>query len=242
MKSYYIIALINFTLLTLISAYKSDDCASPVECFIKAKALLEQDRKEMRNTIDKLTMLVEEYKRNITESTKNELNSVTAPIGTIVFHASSKEQIDPTKDLPQGWTLCDGRALLRNEFIELFASIGVSYGAGDGTNSFNLPDLRGRVIIASGQGSGLSFYKPGMNGGEESHVLNVNEMPAHQHEQGGESLHNTFGGGSQIRGGRTYPSGEQSDFVNQLTSSVGENRPHNNLQPFISHHAIIRIK
>ena len=65
MKSFYIFAIINFTLITLMSAYMSDDCASPVECFVKAKALLEQDRKEMRNTIDKLTTLVEEYKKNI---------------------------------------------------------------------------------------------------------------------------------------------------------------------------------
>lgn len=234
--------LVLLVLLTLnISIILADDCGTPVECYINAKGILDQDRKEMRNTIDKLTSLVEDYKKNITESTKNEINSVTAPIGTIVFHSISKEQIDTSKDLPAGWTLCDGRALLRSDYPQLFSILGTSYGAGDGVNSFNLPDLRGRTIITSGQGKGLSYYKPGLTGGEESHVLSVDEMPAHQHQQGGESLGNIFGGGDLVHQ-RTYPQGPINDYVKALTSVTGGNRPHNNLPPYISHHAIIRIK
>jgi microcystin-dependent protein len=233
--------LVVFSFISNIITKSAEDCGTPVECFMKAKSMLDQDRKEMRNAIDKLTSLVEEYKKNITESTKNEINSVTTPIGTIVFYSFAKEQIDQSKDLPSGWASCDGKALLRSEYPQLFSIIGINYGAGDGTNSFNLPDLRGRTIITSGQGNGLSYYKPGLMGGEESHTLSVDEMPAHQHQQGGEALHNSYGGGSQI-GYRTYPGGDQPDFVSQFTSVTGGSRPHNNLPPYISHHAIIRIK
>lgn len=48
--------------------------------------------------------------------------------------------------VPLGWLLCDGSAVLRSLYYQLFAVIGTTYGAGNGTTTFNLPDLRGRVI------------------------------------------------------------------------------------------------
>jgi hypothetical protein len=48
---------------------------------------------------------------------------------------------------PSGWLLCDGTAVSRTTYSALFAAIGTSYGAGDGSTTFNLPDLRGRVPV-----------------------------------------------------------------------------------------------
>lgn len=75
-----------------------------------------------------------------------------------------------------GWLLCDGRAIYRNAYASLFAIIGTSFGAGDGSTTFNIPDCRGRV------GGALSSSRPlGQMVGEETHVLSVSEMPTHDH-------------------------------------------------------------
>ena len=78
---------------------------------------------------------------------------------------------------PQGYLLCDGSAVSRSEYADLFAAIGTVYGAGDGSTTFNVPDLSGRVIIGVSESHVL-----GSTGGEASHVLTDSELPAHVHE------------------------------------------------------------
>jgi len=80
-----------------------------------------------------------------------------------------------------GWLLCDGRQIYRNAYPALFAIIGTSFGAGNGTTTFNIPDSRGRVVGAIGQGSNLTNRTLGTSLGEENHQLTVAEMPAHTH-------------------------------------------------------------
>lgn len=80
-----------------------------------------------------------------------------------------------------GWLLCDGRAVSRSIYATLFAKIGTTYGAGDGGTTFNLPDARGRSLIGTGQGSGLSARTLAQKGGAEVHTLAVGEMPSHSH-------------------------------------------------------------
>lgn len=85
---------------------------------------------------------------------------------------------------PAGWLLCDGSAQSRSTFAALFAVIGTAYGAGDGSTTFNLPDLRGRVPIGSGTAAGANgatAHALGSMGGEETHLLSTPEMPAHTH-------------------------------------------------------------
>jgi microcystin-dependent protein len=79
---------------------------------------------------------------------------------------------------PKGWALCAGQLLPINQNQALFALIGTYYG-GNGTTNFALPDLRGRLAPAIGQGGGLSPYVVGQQGGEETHTLTVQETPAH---------------------------------------------------------------
>jgi microcystin-dependent protein len=81
---------------------------------------------------------------------------------------------------PQGWAICAGQTLPIAQNQALFALIGTIYG-GDGQQTFNLPDLRGRLALGFGQAAGLSPYVEGQTGGEEGHQLGVNEVPAHSH-------------------------------------------------------------
>jgi microcystin-dependent protein len=81
-----------------------------------------------------------------------------------------------------GFLLCDGSAVSRTTYSALFAKIGVTWGAGDTTTTFNVPDLRGRATIGSGTGSGLTARTLGQQAiGEEGHVLTVAELAAHNH-------------------------------------------------------------
>lgn len=77
---------------------------------------------------------------------------------------------------PQGYLFCDGSAVSRTDYADLFAAIGTTYGAGDGSSTFNLPDLSGRVVLGVSQSHAL-----GTTGGEATHVLTEQELPAHSH-------------------------------------------------------------
>lgn len=75
------------------------------------------------------------------QQTKNDLKSqflVAAPVGSIIVHAAQTP--------PNGWFECDGEQKSRTDFATLFNSISISYGEGDGSSTFNLPDLRGEFV------------------------------------------------------------------------------------------------
>jgi microcystin-dependent protein len=79
---------------------------------------------------------------------------------------------------PTGWLICDGSAVSRTTYSALFAIFGTQFGVGDGSTTFNLPDLRGRVPVGKNAGT---FATLGSVGGEESHALTVAELAAHDH-------------------------------------------------------------
>ena len=81
---------------------------------------------------------------------------------------------------PAGWMICAGQLLPISEYDTLFNLIGTTYG-GDGQATFGLPDLQGRVPLHMGQGSGLSNYIIGQNGGVESVTLTTQQLPTHNH-------------------------------------------------------------
>ena len=81
---------------------------------------------------------------------------------------------------PRGYAEADGRLLRVSSYNALFSLLGTSYG-GDGRTTFALPDLRGRVMIGTGQGPGLSTIRQGQRGGAENVTLTQAQLPAHIH-------------------------------------------------------------
>jgi microcystin-dependent protein len=81
---------------------------------------------------------------------------------------------------PQGWALCNGQTLAISQYNALFALIGITYG-GNGTTTFNLPNLQGRVPVHQGTGQGLSPAPIGEAAGVESVVLSASNLPGHSH-------------------------------------------------------------
>lgn len=77
---------------------------------------------------------------------------------------------------PSGFLICDGSAISRSTYADLFSAIGTTYGVGDGSTTFNLPDMSGRVPVGVSLDIAL-----GDVGGEETHTLLTNELPSHSH-------------------------------------------------------------
>lgn len=82
---------------------------------------------------------------------------------------------------PAGFALCNGQAISRSTHSDLFGIIGTIHGIGDGTSTFELPDLRGRIPMGAGTGSGLTARSLGAWIGSETVVLANNQMPFHSH-------------------------------------------------------------
>lgn len=81
---------------------------------------------------------------------------------------------------PRGWAFCMGQLLAISQNSPLFSLLGVAYG-GDGVTTFGLPDLRGRAPIGQGQAPGFSQYYIGQNGGAETVMLTLDNLPSHTH-------------------------------------------------------------
>jgi len=82
--------------------------------------------------------------------------------------------------VPTGWLACDGSLLSIAQFQPLYALLGTTYG-GDGTTTFAVPDLRGRVPLHQGTGLGLSPRVIGQLDGSEEVALGLGQMPQHTH-------------------------------------------------------------
>lgn len=81
---------------------------------------------------------------------------------------------------PVGWLQCQGQLLPISQYNALFALLGITYG-GNGTQTFGLPDLRGRVPVGAGTGAGLAPITQGQVGGQNSVTINSMQLPAHTH-------------------------------------------------------------
>lgn len=101
-------------------------------------------------------------------------------IESAIWH-SGDLKVSARSSVPGGWLLCDGSAVSRTTYAALFAAIGTTFGSGNGTSTFNVPDYRGRVVIGAGQGSGLTDRPLGSVGGAETVALTEAQVPAHTH-------------------------------------------------------------
>ena len=87
-----------------------------------------------------------------------------------------------TNTAPTGWLVCDGSAISRTTYSGLFAVIGTVYGAGDGSTTFNLPNLKGRVVVGR-DSADADWDTLGETRGSKTHTLVASEMPSHTHTQ-----------------------------------------------------------
>lgn len=129
-----------------------------------------------------------------------------------------------TTSIPAGFLACDGSAVSRTTYASLFAVVGTGYGVGDGSTTFNVPDLRSRCIMGH-SGSGDYTYL-GATGGEATHELTIPEMPAHTHAI-------TMCGGD-LQGGHYAPTSATIGTPGTSASgSYGGGTAHDNMPPYI---------
>jgi len=148
---------------------------------------------------------------------------------------------------PDGWLFCDGAAVSRTTYAVLFALIGTTFGVGDGSTTFNVPDMRGRVPVGVGQQTGGTDFALTDSGGEETHVLTVGELASHSHTDTGHThLDNNataviINGGLEAPAASAVPSVTTTGSGSANLTDTGSDDPHNNLQPYLVLNYIIKF-
>lgn len=145
---------------------------------------------------------------------------------------------------PKGWTLCNGQTLPISQNAALFSLLGTTYG-GNGTTTFQLPNLQSRAAVGVGQGPG-NTYVLGEIAGVESVTLGINQIPSHTHgwtanSQAADAISplNAFLAGAIIGTGNTpqatygAPGGATVPLAANQLANTGGNLPHSNMQPFV---------
>jgi len=137
---------------------------------------------------------------------------------------------------PNGYFICDGSAVSRSTYASLFAVVGTIYGIGDGTTTFNIPDMRTRVPVGY-KASDPNFGTLGNTGGETTHLLTASEsgLPAHAHSI--TSFSSGGGNSGQLLHQNTSPENLLSTNANVAANASAA---HNNLQPYIVLNSIIK--
>lgn len=130
-----------------------------------------------------------------------------SPAGMVTSYAGTSQ--------PSGWFMCTGGAISRATYVRLFTVVGTLYGSGDGSTTFNVPNLQGYTVVCK-SASGI-FASMAATTGELTHQLSIAEMPSHHH-----TYANQGAGGSGVSGG-TSGSGNTGD--------TGGDGSHNNVQP-----------
>jgi microcystin-dependent protein len=140
---------------------------------------------------------------------------------------------------PAGWAFCSGQLMPITENETLFNLIGTTYG-GDGQETFQLPDLQGRIPIHQGQGPGLSQnYQIGERAGVEAVTLTTNQIPVHSHAllASADSADSVSGAGNLLAFPPTiapyFASSTDTNMNAQSVTPVGGSQPHENMMPYL---------
>lgn len=152
----------------------------------------------------------------------------TLPVGSISAYGG--------ENIPTNWLKCNGQAISRTTYADLFSVIGTTYGSGDGSTTFNLPDISERVIVGN---AGDGEFSIGNTGGEKEHTLTVNEMPSHTH------LYRASIGAGNAEGNLNFgdsTGGVISGTYGNAIQNTGGSQAHNNMQPYIALNYIIKAK
>jgi len=147
---------------------------------------------------------------------------------------------------PSGWAFCNGQLLPIADNDALFALLGTTYG-GDGTNTFALPDLRGRIPVHQGTNprNGISYIQ-GQLGGEEQVTLTIEQIPLHTHVAQAQSA----AGSQQGPAGGVWASSNLGQFSSSAPNSTmssavlspaGSGQAHPNIMPYLAVNFIISL-
>jgi microcystin-dependent protein len=142
---------------------------------------------------------------------------------------------------PAGWMFCEGQQLPISENETLFQLIGTTYG-GDGQETFNLPDLRGRLTVHQGNG-----FPYATNGGVEEVTLTVQQIPTHTHPFLATTTAGTDANPANNVVGVTAAtkifreSNANTPMANTMVQPVGGSQPHTNFQPYLCVDFIISL-
>jgi len=191
------------------------------------------------NVLDGITASTAElnYVDGVTSAIQTQIDTLTnnlssaVPTGTISAFAGASA--------PTGYLLCDGTAVSRTTYSALWDVLrnGTSsspYGNGDGSTTFNVPNLKGRVAVGR-DNTQVEFDVLGETGGAKTHTLTVNEMPSHTHNLSPGQVVGTGSGGTNAYA----PTGNNPQANTGITATGGD-QPHNNLQPYLVLNYIIK--
>lgn len=182
--------------------------------------------------------LWKDYPDTSTPITADRLNHMEDGISEAAKSGGESDKVGVVKmfsgsTAPEGWLICDGSAVSRTTYSELFSIIGTTYGVGDDSTTFNIPNIKGRTVVGLNS-SDTDFKTLGKTGGEKTHTLTIDEIPAHTHKL----TYDISGAGTNTGG--TVALGNTSTTSSLGTLPTGGGQAHNNLQPYIVLNYIIK--